>query len=130
MPHATLLVMERLPGEMLVTHLKGIETDSARLADIAAKVAGILRGLHQAKVAHRDLNAKNILVTPDNRVSLIDFDFATCYPFRGRAFRRRHARDLRTFFTHCGEDSVFSREVRRFLETGLQVRNHEIHERH
>lgn len=130
LPHATLLVMERLPGEMLVTHLKAIEADPARLADIAAKVAGILRGLHRAKVAHRDLNAKNILVTPDNRVSLIDFDFATCYPFRGRSFRRRHARDLGTFFNHCGADSVFAREVRRFLENGLQVGNHEIHERH
>jgi serine/threonine protein kinase len=121
--------MERLPGEMLVTQLKAIEADPARLADIAAQVAGILRGLHRAKVAHRDLNAKNILVTPDNRVSLIDFDFATCYPFRGRAFHRRHARDLRTFFTHCGADSVFAREVRRFLETGFSRRNHESHEK-
>ena len=115
LPDAALMVMEKLPGDMLVNQLKSIEADPERLEDVASKVAGIIRALRRSCIAHRDLNAKNFLVTPDNRVSLIDFDFASSHFFATPSFRRRHRRDVRTFLNHCGPDSAFAAAVARML---------------
>lgn len=116
LPDATLMVMGKLPGDMLVNRLRNIEADPERLRDVAAKVASVIRALRRSRIAHRDLNAKNFLVTPDDRVSLIDFDFASSHLFPSPTFRRRHRRDMQTFLTHCGPDSPFAREVAGLLE--------------
>ncbi len=120
LPHGTLMAMDKLPGDMLVNQLDAIQSDPARLNDIAAKVAAIILTLRRTRVAHRDLNAKNLLVTPDNRVSLIDFDFATCHRLPTPVFRRRHRRDISTFLNHCGKDSPFAAEVMRRLDSEVR----------
>jgi tRNA A-37 threonylcarbamoyl transferase component Bud32 len=117
LPDAALMVMEKLPGDMLVHQLRSIEADPDRLEDVTRKVATVIAALRRSRIAHRDLNAKNFLVTPDNRVSLIDFDFASHHLFASPAFRRRHQRDVRTFLNHCGPDSPFSVKVAGLLET-------------
>jgi tRNA A-37 threonylcarbamoyl transferase component Bud32 len=116
LPGATLMVMERLPGDMLVNHLSAIEADPARMQDIARKIAAVISALRRSRIAHRDLNAKNFLVTKDNRVSLIDFDFASRHAYASPVFRRRHRRDVRTFLNHCGPHSSLAMEVARLLE--------------
>lgn len=116
LPQGTLLAMEKLSGEMLVRDLPAIEADPERLAILSAEVATVILALRETKVTHRDLNSKNFLITPDNRVSLIDFDFATCHWFRSWIFHRRHQRDLATFFNHCGADGPFATAVRRLLD--------------
>lgn len=116
LPEGTLLVMEKLPGDMLVRHLAEIEADPGRLHVLASSVAKVIISLRGAMVTHRDLNAKNFLITADNRVSLIDFDFATCHLFRSWVFHRRHKRDVVTFLNHCGVDGPFATEVRRLLD--------------
>ena len=46
----------------------------------AVKLAGLVRGLEQAGVYHRDLHLRNVLVTRDSRLVLLDFDRAAKKP--------------------------------------------------
>ena len=46
----------------------------------AVKLAGLVRGLEQAGVYHRDLHLRNVLVTTDGRLILLDFDRAAKKP--------------------------------------------------
>jgi len=100
-PERTIYVMERAPGEMLYPLLPVIEADAGRTLAVAKGVAALVRGLRLAGVTHRDLNVKNVLVTPDNSLTLIDLDSARAHAWRGRAFRRRHERDIQTFLSTC-----------------------------
>jgi tRNA A-37 threonylcarbamoyl transferase component Bud32 len=116
LPDAALMVMGKLPGEMLVNHLRTIEADPARLDNVARKVAAIITALRRSRIAHRDLNAKNFLVTADDRVSLIDFDFSSRHLFASPVFRRRHRRDVTTFLNHCGPASPFALKIAELLK--------------
>jgi 3-deoxy-D-manno-octulosonic acid kinase len=44
--------------------------------ELLQRVASTARALHRADVRHGDLNARNILVGPGDRITLIDFDAA------------------------------------------------------
>ncbi len=44
-----------------------------RLVDLADQLATALDGVHAAGVVHGDLGARNVLVSPDDEVTLIDF---------------------------------------------------------
>ena len=47
---------------------------------VAVRLAELLWGLHQAGVYHRDLHLRNVLVTRENRLILLDFDRAAKKP--------------------------------------------------
>lgn len=110
-PERTIYVMERAPGEMLYPLLPLIEADANRRMAVAAGVAALVRGLRLAGITHRDLNVKNVLVTPDNSLTLIDLDSARAHWWRGRAFRRRHERDIQTFISTCHGAPKFAAAV-------------------
>lgn len=110
-PERTVYVMERAPGEMLYPLLPVIEADSARTQAVAKGVAALVRGLRLAGVTHRDLNVKNVLVTPDDSMTLIDLDSARAHWWRGRAFRRRYERDIQTFLSTCHGAPKFAAAV-------------------
>jgi serine/threonine-protein kinase RIO1 len=101
LPDVTLYAMERAAGEMLYPMLASIESDARRIEIVAEKIVTLIRGLERAGVTHRDLNVKNVLLTPANEVTLIDLDSARSHASRGAAFRRRHQRDIRTFLETC-----------------------------
>jgi eukaryotic-like serine/threonine-protein kinase len=72
------LVMERLEGGSLDAHMR----QRARLgqpftvAEVVALLIGIAEGLqavHSAGISHRDVKPGNIMLTPGNRVVLMDF---------------------------------------------------------
>lgn len=101
-PERTLFAMGRVEGRMLLELLPEIAADPERIAVLAPRIAGLILVLRQAGLIHRDLNTKNILVTPENQVSLIDFDF-TRRPLGGKvAFLKKHRRDIQTFASTCG----------------------------
>lgn len=101
LPARTIYVMSRAKGEMLYPLLPVIEADARRSEIIAEKFARLVQCLKVAGVTHRDLNVKNVLVTSENDLTLIDLDSARAHLFRGRTFRRRHQRDIQTFISTC-----------------------------
>ncbi|GIF02336.1 diguanylate cyclase [Paractinoplanes rishiriensis] len=53
------------------------DLDAAGLVDLAHALGSILATLHRRGVVHRDVNPNNVLLRPDRRPVLIDFDLAT-----------------------------------------------------
>jgi serine/threonine-protein kinase len=98
------LVMAYVPGQTLADLLAaqpGRRLPEARARAIAGQVAGILNYLHQwrdpqtgapAPIIFRDLKPQNIMVTPGDRVKLLDFGIA-------RHFKAGQQRDTRILGT-------------------------------
>lgn len=51
------------------------------------KLCNIVNLLHQYKIAHGDLNYNNILVSPDDDILLIDFDYNTKFPIMFKSYQ-------------------------------------------
>ncbi len=72
------LLMEFVEG---LTLKAGIEKQLFSFPEqlkVAIRLAGILAGIHQHKIIHKDVNPRNIIINPDTLdVRLIDFEFAT-----------------------------------------------------
>lgn len=68
------LKMSWVEGQDLVEWLRSNIWEQARIAGVAAAFAEVARSLSTAGVAHGDLQHGNILVTPDDRVALVDYD--------------------------------------------------------
>lgn len=67
------IVMKRLPGEPL----SNLTVGCFRLFIILAKLGIILLRLSWRGISHNDIKRENLLITPDNSVSLVDFDQAS-----------------------------------------------------
>jgi len=69
--------------------------------DFFERLEDLVRELHDRGVCHNDLHKEpNILVQPDGRPALVDFQLASCHAQRGRRFRTRVAEDLRHVAKH------------------------------
>lgn len=75
-PHQA-LVMEYVPGESLRQALdRHGSLDEVLVRHLAAEITLGLRDLHAHGVVHRDLKPDNVLVTPDERVKIVDLGIA------------------------------------------------------
>lgn len=77
----TVLVMEDVEGQTLAHHVKDILAAgrlpaSGRVIAWGRALADILSMLHAQGLIYRDLKSTNIMVAPDGRLRLIDFDIA------------------------------------------------------
>lgn len=115
LPQRSLYVMESVDGEMLLPQIRDLEADPDRLAIVARKVAGLIVKLCQAGVIHRDLNTKNLLLSSENAIRLIDFDHASRHRILGNRFARRQQRDIQTFLSTCHEGPKLAEAVRTLL---------------
>jgi serine/threonine protein kinase len=70
------VVLELLSGVPLVDRLAGGPLAWPEAVRIAATAADVLAVAHRRGVVHRDLNARNIMCTPDG-IKIIDFGLAT-----------------------------------------------------
>ena len=67
------IIMEYVPGETLGHLLKHGEIDAARALAAMIQVVDGLASAHTEGFVHRDLKAENIMVTPEDRVKILDF---------------------------------------------------------
>jgi len=71
-------------------------------ADFFEHLAALVQRLHARGVCHNDLHKEqNVLVRPDGRPALIDFQLASLHRRRGRAFASRAHDDLRHVDKHA-----------------------------
>jgi eukaryotic-like serine/threonine-protein kinase len=71
--HRPYLVMERLPGPSLRSHLDRAPLPPEEVADLGARIAAALHDLHRQQVVHLDVKPSNILVRPDGTMVLVDY---------------------------------------------------------
>ena len=92
------VVLELLGGRPLTERLAGGRLDWPEAVRIAASAADVLAVAHRRGVVHRDLTARNIMMTPTG-IKIIDFGLATAAlrtgdtgarPIVMRAGERRH----------------------------------------
>ena len=76
-----LVVEEYVDGELLADHLVLREITEAECIDIAEQICAALEVLHSHKPAiiHRDIKPSNIIITPNGKVKLIDYDSSRLY---------------------------------------------------
>ncbi len=76
-----LVVEEYVDGELLADHLVLREMTEEECIDIAEQICSALEVLHNHKPAiiHRDVKPSNIIVVPNGKVKLIDYDSSRLY---------------------------------------------------
>jgi eukaryotic-like serine/threonine-protein kinase len=70
------LVMELVEGRTLADLVPGGGLPLSRLVKIAVQIADALGAAHDRGIIHRDLKPRNVMVTADGRVKVLDFGLA------------------------------------------------------
>ncbi|MFA6715359.1 MAG: SUMF1/EgtB/PvdO family nonheme iron enzyme, partial [Victivallaceae bacterium] len=78
-PQSYLVIMEYIPGSILSSWKKQFKQRKVpweKTIAICAKVADALDFAHEKNIIHRDIKPSNIMVTPDDKVKVMDFGLA------------------------------------------------------
>src|SRR5262245_38676639 len=102
------LVMELVEGAPISPG-----ADTRQLVEWAIQIAYGLVAAHAAGIVHRDIKPSNLIVTPDNRVKLLDFGLATALPAAVDASAVTHAAAVTAAGTAIGTVAYMSPEQAR-----------------
>ncbi|MFN7939856.1 MAG: protein kinase [Bryobacteraceae bacterium] len=86
-----LLVMELVEGEPLSVQLRNGPLPLATALHYATQIAAALASAHAAGLIHRDIKPQNVMVTPEGRVTLLDFGLCRWNQTREPQVSRTHA---------------------------------------
>jgi len=115
---ARFLVLELVDGQTLQDVLLGGALSVERSLKIALEVAAALEAAHEKGVIHRDLKPANLILTPDERVKVLDFGIAKNVASGGPETRTQ----LRTEIgVAMGTPAYMSPEQVRGTEVGKQT---------
>ena len=70
------LAFEFVPGDALERTIAGHPLNARRAIDLTAQMADALAEAHAAEVAHGDLTARRVVVTPKGNAKILDFGFS------------------------------------------------------
>ncbi len=74
------LVMEFIQGKTLRQYMRGLKTGAGipvqQAIDWMLHISGGLKAAHSRNIVHRDIKPENVMVTPDNRIKIMDFGLA------------------------------------------------------
>src|SRR5882672_7323876 len=70
------IVMQYVEGETLADLIRGKALDSDQILPLARQMVGALAEAHAHGIIHRDIKPKNIMVTPNGQVKVLDFGLA------------------------------------------------------
>lgn len=70
------LVMEYVDGVTLKSIIREGPLERSRAVRYALQIAEGIAAIHELDIVHRDLNPRNVMITSDDEVKLIDFGFA------------------------------------------------------
>src|SRR5882672_5961488 len=74
------IVMQYVEGETLADLIRGKALDSDQILPLARQMVGALAEAHAHGIIHRDIKPKNIMVTPNGQVKVLDFGLAKTIP--------------------------------------------------
>ncbi|MDX2306545.1 MAG: AAA family ATPase [Microscillaceae bacterium] len=78
------LIMEYIPGLTLKEYFQKNTLSLKEFLEIALKICQILGEIHQRKIIHKDIDSKNILLSEDKQIKIIDFGIATKLSLKSR----------------------------------------------
>jgi tetratricopeptide (TPR) repeat protein len=107
---ALFVVMELIPGETLQSRLAAAALPWDEGLRIAGEIAEALEAAHARHIVHRDLKPGNIMLTPQQRVKVMDFGLAKQLSGEGELTAATGARALTEHGTRLGTPDYMSPE--------------------
>lgn len=74
------IVMQYIEGQTLADLIQAAPLESDQLINLAQQIVSALGDAHAHGIIHRDIKPKNIMVTPNGQVKVLDFGLAKMIP--------------------------------------------------